>query len=279
MNTSEDELFSGASVLPVSVQIITLNEEGFIGDCLRSVIRNSPAEILVIDGGSSDNTVEIAHGLGAEVLAAEGLGRGGSRRLGYLSTSLPYVAMVDADDRLPNGWIKQMLDRLEAGGYSALQGSLRATSEQGFFQSGWNQYLMEASRPTADSRMVGHPSVFAAECLVPSRSDIGHEHEDTQLSIDFEQRGLRQGIVDVVSFRIVPTSWRESSEKWRGYGRGYRDLLVVHPNKRAAMAYHLMIRIPFFRAWRPVHRGKWLQPLFGLLMWSQIARGFIKPQR
>ena len=37
---------------PVSVQIITLNEEATIAACLASVLATEPAEVIVIDGGS-----------------------------------------------------------------------------------------------------------------------------------------------------------------------------------------------------------------------------------
>ena len=48
------------SKLPISVQICTLNEENNIEDCLKSVFLNNPEEIIIIDGASNDNTVEIA---------------------------------------------------------------------------------------------------------------------------------------------------------------------------------------------------------------------------
>lgn len=53
---------------PISVQIITLNEEANIRACLETVLANEPAEIVVIDGGSTDRTVEIARELGVTVL-------------------------------------------------------------------------------------------------------------------------------------------------------------------------------------------------------------------
>ena len=42
---------------PVSVQICTLNEEANIGACIKAVLANDPEEIVVIDGGSTDQTV------------------------------------------------------------------------------------------------------------------------------------------------------------------------------------------------------------------------------
>ena len=265
--------------LPVSVQIITLNEEAHIRGCLEAVIANDPAEILVVDGGSTDKTVDIATSLGATVLTPGRLGRGASRHLGYMSTQQPFVAMVAADARLGPTWLAQMLQHLQEGGYAALQSSLRAHEPHNFWSRGWDIYFQESIRPTSDSTMVGHPSIYRTDALMGARTDIGHEHEDTQLSMDFEQRGLRQGIAPVVSYRIAPDTWEESRAKWRGYGRGYRDLVAIKPDKRSAILRHITWTIPVQRGVCPLLGGEWQQPFFALTMASAIAFGYMRPQR
>ena len=45
-----------------------VNEEGNIEECLETVVANDPEEIVVIDGGSTDRTVEIARAIKARVL-------------------------------------------------------------------------------------------------------------------------------------------------------------------------------------------------------------------
>ena len=265
--------------LPVSVQIITLNEEAHIRGCLEAVLANDPQEILVVDGGSTDSTVAICRELGATVLTPGRLGRGASRYLGYTSTTLPYVAMIDADDRPGPKWLSDMLSHMQEGGYAALQSSLRAFQPANFWSKGWDVYFQESIRPTPNTKMVGHPSIYLTEALLGARSDIGHEHEDTQLSIDFEQRGLRQGIAPVASYRIAPDSARESIQKWRGYGRGYRDLVSNQPDKRGAILRHIAWTIPFRRGLSPISRGYAQQPLFAGVMTAAIGYGFLFPKR
>ena len=265
--------------LPVSVQIITLNEEAHIKGCLEAVVANDPAEILVIDGGSLDNTVTLASSLGATVLTPGRLGRGASRRYGYLRTQQPFVAMVDADDRPSPMWLAQMLEHLTTDDYAALQSSLRVLEPEGFWSKGWDVYFRESTRPARESNMVGHPSLYRTSALLGARDDIGHEHEDTQLSIDFEQRGLRQGIAPVVSYRIAPTTGAESIAKWRGYGRGYRDLIANQTDKRWAVMRHLCWTIPIRRGFGPLLRGDWLQLPFSVIMAAAITYGFFRPER
>lgn len=260
--------------MPVSVQIITLNEEEHIAQCLDSVMRNNPAEVVVIDGGSQDRTVEIATSRGAVVLTPGRLGRGASRILGYESTSYPYVAMVDADDRLDPDWLQTSLKELQAGKYAALQSSLRTEARRNFWEKGWNEYFIESIKPSSDVVMVGHPAIYLRDALMAARRDVGNDHEDTQLSIDFQSKGFRQGIGTAISHRVVPLEAAENFRKWVAYGRGYRDLVAKHPDRRPAIRRHIFVTIPLVRGWSPVRRGKLLQPLFCFLMAGAIVVGF-----
>jgi glycosyltransferase involved in cell wall biosynthesis len=260
---------------PVSVQICTLNEERNIGECLETVLPNDPEEIVVIDGGSTDRTVEIAESMGAKVLTPGRLGLGPSRQLGYRSTSSQYTAFVDADDRLSPAWIATMIREMEAGGYAALQSSLRAVDTGTFWSRGWNQYFIESVRPTADTIMVGRPAMYLTAALQLEDRDLVSLDEDTHLSRRFEMRGLRQGIGTAVAYRYVEETWNENARKWRSYGRGYRGFVAEHPERRTALLRHMAFTIPIARSWRPVLRGRLEQPVFGVLMAVNVATGWV----
>jgi glycosyltransferase involved in cell wall biosynthesis len=260
----------------VSAQVITLNEAENIAVCLSAIQASQPSEILVIDGGSSDETVEIARSYGATVLTPGRLGRGASRALGYNSTDLPYVAMIDADDVIDADWIVRMRDELVAGNYSALQSGLRVLAPRTFWERGWNEYFIESIPPSTDTIMVGHPAIYRTHDLQAARADIGHENEDTQLSIDFVNRGLRQGISPSFSYRVVPSGAVENIAKWRGYGRGYRALVRKHPDRAQAIWRHMLFTIPIVRGWRPVSRGRFGQPVFAAVMGGSILWGYLR---
>lgn len=262
--------------LPVSVQICTLNEEANIGACLETVVANDPQEIVVIDGGSRDRTVEIAEGYGARILAPGRLGLGPSRRLGYLSTTCTYSAFVDADDRLSPDWLATMVAELEAGGYSALQSSLRAVDDGTWWSRGWNQYFIESVRPTADTNMVGRPALFVTAAVQGDDAELISLDEDTHLSRRFELQGLRQGIGTAIAFRHVEQTWDENTRKWRSYGRGYRGFVAEHPERRTALLRHMAFTIPIARSWRPVLRGHLDQPAFAALMTASVVAGWLQ---
>jgi glycosyltransferase involved in cell wall biosynthesis len=257
--------------LPVSVQICTLNEADNIEACLDSVFSSDPEEVLVIDGGSTDGTRDIAQRMGARVLNPGRLGLGPSRKLGYMSATTKYVAFVDADDRIPSTWLKDMICELEAGNYSALQSSLRTANTNSWWGRGWDEYFQESVKPTKDTNMVGRPALFVTDDLQLDNSDFESLDEDTHMSRAFELRGLRQGIGTPVAHRFCEETWAENSKKWRSYGKGYAGFVNMNPERRAALVKHVLITIPIERSARPLARGAISQPVFGLLMSSQIA--------
>jgi len=256
---------------PVSVQICTLNEADNIEACLTSVFSNDPEEVLVIDGGSTDATREISQRMGARVLNPGRLGLGPSRKLGYTAATTQYVAFVDADDRIPPYWLRDMISELEAGKYSALQSSLRTANTESWWGRGWDEYFQESVKPTSDTNIVGRPALFVTKDLQSDDTDFESLDEDTHMSRAFEQRGLRQGIGTPVAHRLCEETWAENSRKWRSYGEGYAKFARMNPDRRAALLKHVLLTIPITRSARPITRGAIFQPLFGLLMSSQIS--------
>ncbi len=86
--------------LPISVVIPAYNAEAYIGAAIESVRAQTarPAEILVIDDGSSDATSDIAHALGAKVHVQHNAGVSNARNTGVRLASEPWIAFLDADD-------------------------------------------------------------------------------------------------------------------------------------------------------------------------------------
>lgn len=79
--------------------IITLNEECNIAECIRS-LKTVCEEIVVVDSGSSDNTMEIAKREGAVVVKQNYLGDGPQKNVGIEYASNKWVFSMDADERL-----------------------------------------------------------------------------------------------------------------------------------------------------------------------------------
>ena len=85
--------------LPLSVAIITLNEEENLPRCLESV-RDLSAEIVVIDSGSTDRTGELARKSGAVFAFQKWSGHVAQKNIALRRCTQPWVLSLDADEAL-----------------------------------------------------------------------------------------------------------------------------------------------------------------------------------
>ena len=108
--------------LPTSVGVVVIgrNEGVRLERCLRSVIGYAK-QVVYVDSGSTDSSVSVAQGLGAEVVnldlaipfTAARARNEGFRHLRKLDHGLDYVQFVDGDCEIVSGWLdkaRQFLD-------------------------------------------------------------------------------------------------------------------------------------------------------------------------
>jgi hypothetical protein len=97
----------------VSFIVPALNVEATLEACLDAILAAAPRtverEVLVIDNGSTDRTVEIARARGARVISAPGLSVAALRNLGAQTARGDILACVDADCVIGEGWLTAAL--------------------------------------------------------------------------------------------------------------------------------------------------------------------------
>jgi uncharacterized protein len=84
----------------LSIVIPTLNEAATICATLASIPKSSDLEVIVVDGGSQDATVELAHSFGARVLASS-RGRARQMNVGARAATGELLLFLHADTQLP----------------------------------------------------------------------------------------------------------------------------------------------------------------------------------
>src|SRR5258707_15581027 len=98
--------------MPLSVAIITRNAASQLERCLASVAFAD--EVVVVDSGSTDGTVELAARRGARVIRKEWLGFGAQKQFAVEAAGHDWVLCVDADERVSRGLREQITQGLKA---------------------------------------------------------------------------------------------------------------------------------------------------------------------
>ncbi len=119
------------NITPATISIIipTLNEAGNIKAALASTQPSNHIEVIVVDGGSQDETVQIADSLGVKVILSAP-GRAMQMNAGAAVASGEILLFLHADTRLPLGFDVMVREALTHSGVVAGAFCLRIGAEQ-----------------------------------------------------------------------------------------------------------------------------------------------------
>lgn len=108
--------------MKVSAIVPTLNEAGNIEKILEGIAGQNIDEILVVDGHSTDGTIELVRRSGYRLILQEGRGLGKAIMSGIRSTSGECIVIVDADGSHDPKYIPELIKKIDEG-YDVVVGS------------------------------------------------------------------------------------------------------------------------------------------------------------
>lgn len=220
--TAEEPLADLTVVIPAR------NAARLLPGCIDSVLRQRPARIVVVDGNSTDSTIDIARHYGATILSDEGKGLPVARILGVRAAETKYVVLVDADVMLPDGALVKLLGEFMAGGYSALQAGLYSVGGPGY----WGRALAQHHRWSRSKTWFGLvATIFERDRLL----EIGFDDrfmsgEDIELRWRLVRAGHRVGVSTqtVVTHRFDGDSFGFAWNQFSMDGRGLAAMVAKH---------------------------------------------------
>ena len=102
----------------ISFIIPTLNAGNVLETCLKSIKKQTLSsknyEIIISDGGSTDNTLNIAKKYNCKIVSNKLKTAEAGKAIGLKNATGKYVALIDSDNILPNNnWLTRMIEPLE----------------------------------------------------------------------------------------------------------------------------------------------------------------------
>jgi len=217
-----------ALLADLTVVIPVRNAERLLPACLASVDREGPSQIVVVDGNSTDSTLDIARRYPTTILSDEGRGLPVARMLGAQEAKTRYVALVDADVVLPEGSLARLLEEFRAGGYTALQAGLHSVGGPGY----WGRALAEHHRSGLSRNWFGLvATVFERETLLTVGFDQRFvSGEDIEIRWRLARDGRRIGVSSstVVTHRFGGDTFAFARDQFAMDGRGLAEMVRKH---------------------------------------------------
>ena len=139
------------TVQDVTAVVPARNAAALLPECLEALRSSGLAEVIVVDGCSTDQTVSIARSFGARVLSDGGRGLPVARAMGAKSASSQLVLLCDADVVFPPGGVDNLLREYLKGSYAGLQADQLSESGPGY----WGQALVHHHRTGRSRRWFG----------------------------------------------------------------------------------------------------------------------------
>jgi len=104
--------------LHVDIVILSLDKFDFTKQCIESVKEHTtfPHHIIVVDNGSSQETVDKLRGIDGIKLILNGVNKGcaGGRNIGSEACNGEYVVHLDNDAKVTKGWLEEMIKMAES---------------------------------------------------------------------------------------------------------------------------------------------------------------------
>lgn len=219
------------SEVRVTFVIPAYNEERYLPSVLGAIKRyivQFAYEIVLIDNGSSDNTVSIAMANGARVFKDPSKSIGGLRNLGAGEARGKYLVFLDADVVLRPSWEREflrVLDELERDGRVITGSRYGVRDHAGWIEKHWfSPMTLEKAKYINAGHLIVSKQVFM---------EVGGFKESLRTGEDYElcMRAKSQGVaiindpkLEVVHEGYPKTIWAfVKREKWHG-GQDFESL-------------------------------------------------------
>lgn len=178
----------------VSIVMPAFNEQVYIGAALKAVSElNYPKdliEIIVVDNGSTDSTVEIAKKYTDKVHVVPNVRVGAVRNYGVNMSRGEIIAFLDSDCVPPRDWILSTLDYMEKNGCDAVGGLGLVRDNPSWIESSWILNQIAADKPShilAGASIIMKKSAFTSVGGFNEKINAG---EDTALATELIANGF-----------------------------------------------------------------------------------------
>ena len=180
----------------VSFIIPALNEEDNIEEAIlsiKSIATLSPYEIIVVDNGSKDSTVEICEKNGALVITAPNVTISTLRNIGAARAKHKILVFLDADAILDSGWfheLKKNLEKFDSHDLFITGSRCRSFDCTSFFNKYWFCRLSEEKQEQSNYINSGH--LITSKTLFEKINGF-NENLSTSEDVDFCDRAKKIG--------------------------------------------------------------------------------------
>ena len=202
----------------VTVIICTKNAEKTIGETIKSILENNPSEIIVVDGKSTDSTIEICNQYNLKILYDDGIGLGNARNIGLKEVKTEYVYYVGPDCILKTNSLEPLIINLKQNNWVGTQPLVSIFEPNNYYLKSINIYRRAKFYP-GERSIIGTPWLYKTSVLKEYMfNETMNYSDDTELCARLQRDSLRIGITDIMSYEVGEDNIVDIFKRWKMYG-------------------------------------------------------------
>ena len=242
----------------ITVTIPTLNEEKNILSCIKSIKKSGIKNIIVIDGGSTDNTINILKKIkNIKILKANKKGLAYQRKLGVLNSKTKFTALIDADMRVTKNSFKIMFKDLIKSSYAGVTACVKSNKIDNYFDKSYQQIQNININRSGPRRMIGTPTLWHTKILKKNNFDpfFTGPSDDTDLCYRIYKKGFMFGASSAVVKHVHRSNFNDFVKKYLWYGKGDAQFVLKHPERTISILLHQLYNYPIKFSFLSILKG------------------------
>ncbi len=215
----------------VTVIFRTLNNAKDIEKSIFSIKKNNPNQIILVDGGSSDNTKEIAKKYTDEVyLTEKGIWK--QQKFALSKVEYKYIIQAEADHIYPEDFIQKFLAEFQESKLFGLQASLKCVLKRNFFEKGISLFYDIHQLDKGIKETIGGPAIYKTADYIKKINLEGWNGYsiDTRRAEILREKNLKVGLGYTEAYQYQELNFKIFCKKYFNYGKGDSIFYAKHKN-------------------------------------------------
>jgi len=241
----------------ISFIIPVYNAEETIGKCIESIMNQDleiEKEILVIDNGSADRSLEIAQSYpDVRCFRESKRGPAATRNKGLENAKGDYIAFVDSDVVLPKDWLSKGMEKLKNNTSLAAVGGPGKSVEKNPISDALDKLLFGKNEGVEEifvDSLATMDALYRADAIKGMRFDESLiAGEDPEFNFRLRKKGYNLLYSrDLFVYHHHPLNLGGLLKKWYNYGKFYPLPYKMHPEFKNKVYYARVLFMPLFFA-------------------------------
>jgi glycosyltransferase involved in cell wall biosynthesis len=233
-------------MLPITAVVCTLNSFSSIEKCLLGLKLSGVAEIIVVDGGSTDGTREFLLEQDIVLLFDGGLGLGAARNMGIQKASEKFILNCGSDNIVTRELLVKMLEAFSLDDLTECVGCRTKVEVKNLTQKMLN--IQWSGRITPGVKeVIGTPNIFRTKVLqqyLYSKHRSWSDDEELCTRIKATKECTFR-IIDAYCIEVGQDSFARLKYRYLGYGRSDYEVWSAYAKNWSTVRKLKSIRHPY----------------------------------